>query len=154
MGDELQGIEEDVPFDWGGAAALERALRRAASVLDDQIPRRNGYAERALDGWQGEYSRQFVTRMGTCTTDGNRLATAMEQAAGIVRELRDAAQREQDRREKARAWQRERDDRNLLEQGVDSIGSLFGGGDKPPVPPPEPPPQLLGPPRCVTPREG
>jgi hypothetical protein len=32
MGDELKGIEEDVRFNWDGAATLERELRATAGA--------------------------------------------------------------------------------------------------------------------------
>ena len=47
MGDELAGIEEDVPFNFAGAAALERELRATSSTLGSQLPRRNTYASEA-----------------------------------------------------------------------------------------------------------
>jgi len=52
MGDELAGIEEDVRFNWDGAASLERELRSTASTLDQQVPQRNGYATHARDEWR------------------------------------------------------------------------------------------------------
>src|SRR4051794_38122093 len=81
VGDELRGIEEDVKFNWAGAAALEHELRSSASALDGQIPQRNGYASDARDQWRGAYSRQFVGRMQVCTSDAGRLSSAMVLAA-------------------------------------------------------------------------
>jgi len=140
MGDELAGIEEDVRFNWDGAASLERELRSTASTLDQQVPQRNGYATHARDEWRGLYSRQFAQRMQICTTDAGRLSDAMTLAANQVQELAEAARREQDRREKARAWKEKHDHKSLL----DKVGDFFGGDDdKPPIPPPEPPPHFI-----------
>jgi len=149
MGDELAGIEEDVKFNWEGAAALEQELRSTAGELDGQIPRRNAFAADARDEWRGVYSRQFVGRMRICTNDARRLSTAMELAANQVKELAEAARREQDRRERAREWKREQDDEGFLEKA----GDFLFGDDKPPVPPPDPPPRFISPPQPATGRE-
>jgi uncharacterized protein YukE len=140
MGDELHGIEEDVRFNWDGAASLERELRSTANTLDNQIPRRNGYASDAREEWRGVYSREFGGRMRICTSDAGRLSSAMELAANQVRELAEAARREQDRREQAREWKRQQDDEGFFDKAGDF---LFGEDDKPPIPPPEPPPRFV-----------
>jgi len=150
MGDELAGIEEDLRFNWDGAARLERELRSTATTLDTQIPRRNGYASDAREEWRGLYSRQFVGRMRICSSDARRLSSAMELAANQVKELAEAARREQDRREQAREWKEEQDNESLLNKGKDF---LFGEDDKPPVPPPEPPPRFVTPATPATGRE-
>jgi hypothetical protein len=140
MGDELAGIEEDVKFNWDGAASLEQELRTTASTLDGQIPQRNGFASAAREEWRGTYSRQFVNRMEICTGDAGRLSSAMTLAANQVQELAEAARREQQRREAARKWKREHDNKSTL----DKVGDfLFGDDDKPPIPPPEPPPRYI-----------
>ena len=143
MGDELAGIEEDVRFNWDGAASLERELRSTAGTLDHQVPQRNGYATHAREEWRGLCSRQFAQRMQICTTDAGRLSDAMTLAANQVQELAEAARREQDRREKARQWKKDQDDEGLLDKAGDF---LFGEDDKPPIPPPEPPPRFVTPP--------
>ena len=150
MGDELAGIEEDVRFNWDGAASLERELRSTASTLDQQVPQRNGYATHARDEWRCLYSRQFAQRMQICTTDAGRLSDAMTLAANQVQELAEAARREQDRREKARQWKKDQDDEGLLDKAGDF---LFGEDDKPPIPPPEPPPRFVTPPAPARGRE-
>ena len=150
MGDELAGIEEDVRFNWDGAASLERELRSTASTLDQQVPQRNGYATHARDEWRGLYSRQFAQRMQICTTDAGRLSDAMTSAANQVQELAEAARREQDRREKARQWKQDQDNEGFLDKAGDF---LFGEDDKPPIPPPEPPPRFVTPPAPARGRE-
>lgn len=82
MGAELAGIEEDVPFNFTGAAELEGDLR---------------------------------------------------------------AQREQDRRVKAREWKERQDNESLLNKGKDL---LFGEDDKPDIPPPDPPARSVVEPSC------
>jgi hypothetical protein len=140
MGDELEGIEEDVPFNFAGAAELERELRASAGTLDSQMPQRDSYARAALGEWRGVYSQQFVGRMRICTGDGHRLSAAMTLAANQVKELAERAQREQNRREEARAWKERQDNESTL----DKIGdALFGEDDKPNIPPPEPPARFV-----------
>jgi uncharacterized protein YukE len=142
MGDELKGIEEDVRFNWAGASSLERELRSTAGTLDSQVPQRNGYASQAREEWRGLYSRQFAQRMRICTSDAGRLSDAMTLAANQVKELAEAARREQDRREKARKWKQDQDNESTLNKVGDF---LFGEDDKPPIPPPEPPPHFVSP---------
>jgi len=137
MGDNLAGIEEDVPFDWDGAQRLATELRATAGTLDGQVPDRNSYASDALVDWRGAFAQQFGTRMQTCTTDAGRLANAMQLAANQVDELARLARDEQDRREAAREWKRQQDNEGFLENVGDSI---FGEDDLPPIPPPVQPP--------------
>jgi hypothetical protein len=150
MGDNLAGIEEDVPFDWAGAQRLAAELRAAATTLDAQIPDRNAYASDALVDWRGVFSQQFGTRMTTCTTDSGRLATAMELAADQVDELARLAREEQDRREAAREWKRQQDNEGFLDKVGDS---LFGEDDLPPIPPPVEPPTYTAEPHMPPGRE-
>ena len=79
-----------------------------------------------------------------------RLSDAMTLAANQVKELAEAARREQDRREQAREWKRKQDDEGLLDKAGDF---LFGEDDKPPIPPPEPPPRFVSPPPSTQGRE-
>jgi uncharacterized protein YukE len=144
MGNELRGIEEDVSFNCEAAATLERELRSAAVTLDGQIPQRNAFASDARQEWRGVYSRQFEGRMDICTGDARRLAGAMELAANQVRELADAAQREQRRREAVREWKQPQDDETAIEEFGER---LFGGDEEPPIPEPEPPPHFTSEPQ-------
>ena len=137
MGDNLAGIEEDVPFDWDGATRLAAELRATATTLGTQTPERNSYADDALRDWRGEFSQQFGGRMDVCTGDAGRLADAMRLAADQVDELARLAREEQDRREAAREWKREHDNKGFLDKASDFV---FGDDDKPPIPPPVQPP--------------
>lgn len=146
MGDELAGIEEDVPFNFAGAAELERELRGTAGTLDSQMPQRNSYAGAARDEWRGVYAQQFVGRMRICTNDGRKLSDAMQLAADQVKELAERAQREQDRREEARAWKERQDNESGFNKLKDSI---FGEDDKPDIPEPEPPARFVAEASCT-----
>ena len=88
--------------------------------------------------------------MRICTSDAGRLSDAMTLAANQVKELAEAARREQDRREKAREWKRDQDNESTLNKVGDF---LFGEDDKPPIPPPEPPPRFVSSPPATQGRE-
>jgi uncharacterized protein YukE len=139
---DLRGIAEDVPFDWSAATRLAAQLRATATASEGQIPRRTALAGRAATEWRGRYAREFAGRMGVCTGDAQRLATALRQAADQVDELSRLAREEQDRREKARAWQRQQEEESLLEDVGDF---LFGEDDLPPIPDPVTPPRFTSP---------
>jgi uncharacterized protein YukE len=137
MGDNLAGIEEDVPFDWAGAERLAAELRSAASTLSSQVSSRNSYAHGALEEWRGVFAREFTGRMQTCSSDAGRLSSAMQLAARQVDELARLAREEQRRREAARAWKRHHDSRSIFEKVGDF---LTGDEEQPPIPPPVQPP--------------
>lgn len=130
---DLHGIEEDVPFDWGGADALAAKLESTASEVDGQIPRRNSYAHAAREEWRGLYSRKFAQRMKICTTDAKELSTSMREAVNMLKELERLAREEQERREKAREWKARQKD-GLLGAAED-VGSALGIVDKEEPPP-------------------
>jgi uncharacterized protein YukE len=137
MGDNLAGIEQDVPFDWAAAERLSAELRSAADTLSSQVGSRNAYAHGALEEWRGEFAREFAGRMRTCSGDAGRLASAMQLAARQVDELARLAREEQSRREAARAWKRHHDNRSILEKVGDF---LTGDEEQPPIPPAVQPP--------------
>ena len=125
---ELRGIEEDVQFDWAGAARLSAELRSTAALLESQVPRRNSIAQSAKAEWRGAFSEQFLDRMKICTKDAGRLADAMRTAAQGLDELAELARDEQDRRLRARAWKAENDS----ESGVESFFEKVTGTDEEP----------------------
>jgi uncharacterized protein YukE len=134
---ELGAIQDDVVFDWSAAADLAAEFRTTATVLEEQIPRRNAIAGRARQEWRGVYAEEFSGRMLICTRDAEHLADAMMQAAKQVDELARLAREEQTRREKAREWVEQQADRDAAEKLKDLV---TGDGDKPPTSrPPEPP---------------
>jgi uncharacterized protein YukE len=141
MGD-LRGISEDVPFAFAAAADLAAELRASATACETQVPRRTAVAGTAEAEWRGRYAREFAGRMRICTTDAQRLATAMRDAANQVDELARLAREEQNRREQAREWQRRQDEESVL----DKIGDfVFGEDDLPPIPDPVTPPSFTTP---------
>jgi uncharacterized protein YukE len=138
---------EPIVFDQGAATALAARFRTTASELRSQVPHRNSLASAARVDWKGVYERKFGARMEVFGTDAGRLADAMEEAAGQVDELARLAKEEQDRRTAARAWkvehdkwQKEQDDRSLLDKGLDLLGG--DGEPKPPNLTPTEPPRI------------
>jgi hypothetical protein len=128
---------EPIVFDEGAADDLAARLRATARLLRSQIPHRNSLANAARVDWKGVYEVKFGERMQVCSRDAERVAEALDDAAVQVTELARLAQEEQDRRTAARAWkeehdawEREQQDRNLLEKGLD----LLGGDDEPKPP--------------------
>jgi uncharacterized protein YukE len=124
-------------FNWTAADALVAELRSTANELDTQIGARKQIGAGARKQWEGSYAHQFDERMSTCTSDAQRFITSMRQAANDLEELARLAHQEQHRREQARKWIAQQQDKGLVEEFCDGVKSFFGGGDD--VPPPSPP---------------
>jgi len=129
---ELEGIHEDVPFDWDGADALVAKFRSTASRLDGQVPRREADAEDAREEWRGVYADRFGGRVRICTGDARGIAGAMETAAHQLEELARLAREEQNRRLKGRAWEEDQRNKSLFEKATDEVGLTSKDDDKPP----------------------
>jgi uncharacterized protein YukE len=139
---DLRGIAEDVRFDWPAADRLAAELRGTADECENQIGRRTAIANQAAAQWRGVFAAQFADRMRICIGDAHRLAAALRRAANQLDELSRLAREEQDRREKARQWQRSQDHESVL----DKIGDfIFGEDDLPPIPDPVTPPSYTAP---------
>lgn len=140
---ELGAYTEDVVFNWEAADSLVAELRSTANVLERQIGERRQIAAGARTQWEGSYGEQFDGRTNICTGDAQRFVTKMREAANGLQELADLAREEQDRREQAREWVAQQEDKNLVEEGLDALQSVFGfGEDVPPPPPPRDPPNI------------
>ncbi len=152
MGDDFGAVEEDVPFDWGGADRLIAQFRSAASGLDGQRGSRLSAGEHALVDWKGPHAEEFRGRQSIGDVDAGEIATALRQSATRMEQLRDAAQEEQKRRELAREYMsaKEENDKN------ESLGNKFMDGVRgedfkmPPKPPPRKDAPLLTSPEPAT----
>jgi uncharacterized protein YukE len=149
---------EPIVFDAGAADDLAARFRATARTLRSQVSQRNSYADEARVDWEGVYEVKFGARMRVMATDSERLAEALDEAAGHVDEIKRLAEEEQERRRVARewkvehdAWQREQDDRSLLDKGLDLLGG--DGEPKPPNLVPTDPPRIPLPPPPPTPRD-
>jgi hypothetical protein len=141
----LGAIHDDVVFDHAGAADLQRDLRGLADLLDEHRHARKPRAAEALAEWRGVYAEQFDQDQGIAAGNAIQLAAALRLAANGLGELSDAAHREQRRREDARAWERQQNERNWAQRIGDNIHDfVFGDDDLPKPPPPEPPLRVIG----------
>jgi hypothetical protein len=72
---DLGPYDVDVPFAWDAASRLKHSFLRAASELEDQIPRRNAYAAHAMRDWRGRYAEEFEgEHMAVTARDAHRIA--------------------------------------------------------------------------------
>lgn len=131
----MHGIEANVEFDFGAADTLASACDTAATAVDGQSGSRSSYVTAALVDFKGHFSELFRTNAATAAGDALELSSRLREVATAVRRLVEEARKEQQRRETARAWKKEQDDRSLWDRGVDAV---FGGDDPPVRPPAEP----------------
>lgn len=134
MADALQGISEDVPFDFEAADALASACDSAASLIESQIASRGAWVSTAMTDFRGHFADLFQQNAHTAAGDAHELAAALRATATGARKLAADARAEQDRRVKAREWKQHHDHRSWLEKGWDDLT----GGDDCPIPPPSP----------------
>ena len=137
MGD-LGAIEADVTFDFGVAEALAAACDGAASAVAGQAGSRAGWVATGLTDFRGRFSELFGSNAATAAGDATELSNRLGEVAAGARRLAEEARKEQQRREMARAWKKEHDDRNVLQE----VGDFFSGGDDPPVGPAAAEPQV------------
>jgi hypothetical protein len=140
----VEAIDEDVVFDHAGAAQLSELFGAAARELEAQVGgARVLPALAARADWRGPHAERFDQRLRQCCADGHEIADAFRRAAAGLDELSNAARREQQRREQARAWEHTHRHHGFGAV-LDNIGDfLFGEDDIPPPPPPAPEPRFL-----------
>ena len=134
----LGTYETDVEFAWEAASGLKHTFLRAASELENQIPRRNADASHAMRDWRGRYAHEFESEhMAVTARDAHRIAAECRRCAAMLEKLTRLAHEEQQRRELARAWkvkhdawEREQAHRDIFEKLVDGVV-----GDDEPKPP-------------------
>ena len=146
---DLGAIDEDVPFDAGAADALIAACTGAASEIEGQVGSRASYVSTAMKDFEGYFSGLFSDNAATAKGDAQELVARLHEVASGARRLKEEAAKEQQRRETARAWKKEQDDRNFIEKGWDSVF----GDDSPPVGPPAAPVHVPVSPSVNTPRK-
>ena len=88
-----------------------------------------------LIDFTGHFADLFSDNAATAAGDASELSERLREVAAGVRQLSDEAHKEQQRRETARKWKHDHDNRNIFEKGWDAIS----GGDDPPVGPPASP---------------
>ncbi len=129
---DLGAIDEDVRFDYGAADRLASLCDAAAGVIEGQTGSRASWKSTALTDFRGHFSELFRSNAAVAAGDATELASRLREVATGARLLKSEARKEQQRRDTARQWKQEQDDRNLWDKGVDAVF----GGDDPPVGPP------------------
>jgi YD repeat-containing protein len=134
MGD-LGAYKENVKFSNGDAQSLIAACNSAAATIEGQVGSRQSWRMTGEEQFKGYFSTLFQTNGATQIKDAGELATALRSVSTMVVALRQSADDEQHRRQKARDWEDKQNNRNGLEKIGDGISHLWGG-DEPPVPGP------------------
>lgn len=132
---DLGAIDEDVPFNNDVADTLIAAFNGLATTIEEQAPTRASYVTAATKDFRGHFSELFSGNASVASADATELVARLREVATGAQTLKDEADKEQQRRETARNWKREQDDRNALEE----LGDWAFGGDDPPVGPPADP---------------
>ena len=135
MADPMHGIAEDVRFDHAAASTLATRCRTAASAIDSQAGDRAAWVQHGMEDFVGYYSQLFRQNGTVQASDARLLASRLREVATGVEQLAREATSEQERRQTAREWKQQQDNRNLLEQGWDWLT----GSEDPPVGPPAEP---------------
>ncbi|GAA3571313.1 hypothetical protein GCM10022197_29750 [Microlunatus spumicola] len=87
------------------------------------------------EDFKGHFSQLFAQNALTAAADATELAGRLRDVATGADRLAEEARKEQQRRDIAKAWKKEHDNRSLWDKGVDAVT----GGDDPPVGPPADP---------------
>jgi hypothetical protein len=139
---DLGTYDKDVDFAWDAASRLKHSFLRAASALEDQIPRRNAYASHAKRDWRGRYAKEFESEhMAATTGDARRIAAECRRCAEMLEELAQLAREENHRRALARAWEtkhkaweREQASHHGILGALQDVGEFFAGDGEPKPP--------------------
>ncbi len=134
MGDPMHGIEADVEFDFADATALRTACTSVAQTIGGQQGSRRAWAGTALTDFRGHFAELFATNADTADLDAGEVVAALQATATAVAHLAEDAQAEQDRRNEARAWKAQHDNRGF----GGWLDDTFGDGDDCPIPEPQP----------------
>jgi hypothetical protein len=137
----------DVQFSFGLALEVARACHQLARYLTDKQTAREGVARTAQVDWTGHHAQTFEQHMRASRIDADRISAALRALADGFASNWAKARGEQDRVNFARHVERERTNRNWLEDVGDY---LFGEPDygDPPSDPPVPTAPDFGPTRA------
>lgn len=131
-------------YSYSAAAALKSASTALASSIGGQAASRSSSVTTASAEFRGYFSEVFADNADIGARSATKLVESLQSLSGFVQELRDAAEDEDDRRKRAKAWdarKREREENFFVGAGHE-ISTWFGGGDDPKPPAPEPEPRL------------
>ncbi|MDO5051724.1 MAG: DUF6531 domain-containing protein [Pseudoclavibacter sp.] len=132
-------FEEDVPFDDGVADALIAAAKGAADGIEGQAGSRSGYVSTGSSEFRGRFSELFASNARVAAADAGDLVSALRAVADGASYLKEEARKEQERRQTARNWLRERESRSQLQKALDGVWEGLTRKPDPPVGPPAQP---------------
>lgn len=99
--------KEDVVFNNEVSNKLADACRKVAQNIDDAMPGLKSSLTTALEDFEGHYAEVTASNIDTAVSDGRDIANIFRQLASVVDQLKEAAQKEQDNRRKAREYENE-----------------------------------------------
>ena len=129
----------DVKIDESAANLLAAGCTDAARLMREQVSGRRTLTTDAMKDFEGQFSRIFQQNQQTANSDGENIATALEDVARQIRYLVSIVPAENARRRAAREW-KARYDKDKSEITFDDIF----GDEAPPEGPTSPPaPKVL-----------
>lgn len=134
MGD-LGAYKENVKFSNGDAQSLIAACNSAAATIEGQVGSRQSWRTTGEDQFKGYFSTLFQANGAVQIKDAGELSGALRSLSTMTAALRQSADDEQQRRQKARDWEDQQSHRSGLETLGDDISSIWGG-NAPPIPGP------------------
>ena len=99
--------KEDVVFNNEVSDKLANACRNVAQNIDNAMPGLKSSLTTALEDFEGHYAEITASNIDTAVSDGRDIANIFRQLASVVDQLKEAAQKEQDNRRKAREYENE-----------------------------------------------
>lgn len=128
----------DVKIDDAAATSLATGCTNAAKLIRDQVSGRKTLTTDALQDFKGSFSVLFAQNQSTANSDGEEIATALDNIAKAVTYIQGIVPAENKRRQDARAWaERRKKDKSEI-----TLSDL-GGDEDPPEGPTSPPPPTM-----------
>lgn len=106
----LGANEHDLDFDFTVAASVASAFDSVATTLDNQGASRTSHENTASAFFKGYFAELFTSNMGVASDDRIEIASALRSVAQGVRDIAEAAQQENERRQTARDYITRHDD--------------------------------------------
>jgi len=132
MGDVEAGGR--VQFDWDGSLELARRLWSLADDLTHEDAGRETQFDTAKAKWLGAYGEQFVDRRSTERSSRTNVITGLRDDARAWAQAWAQAMDQQNKNNRAAEVERVRDDRGLIEKGIDATVGEDNSDDKVPMP--------------------
>lgn len=113
----------NLTFNFGAANAVITAANAAANAIEGQTGTRASYVSTGSKDFKGYFSELFTSNAASGASDASELAIRLREVATFMGTLRDAATKENARRQRAREWKQRVESRksNFLDRTWDSI---------------------------------